>query len=78
MRCVFWPYRCHSNQLILTPTEIMLGCYQMCQALLIILQGYKDIWNSLDITHPLDSLKIWLPGSWLFSATSGNCETVLQ
>ncbi|MCZ5371822.1 hypothetical protein O5698_01740 [Escherichia coli] len=29
----------------------------MWQALLIILQGYKDIWNSLDITHPLDSLK---------------------
>ncbi|WP_396012914.1 phage tail tape measure protein [Escherichia coli] len=43
---------------ILTPTEIMLGLLsKVWQALLIILQGYKDIWNSLDITHPLDSLK---------------------
>lgn len=43
---------------ILSPLEIMIGMLSMVwRALCIIVEGYADLWNSLDISHPLDSLR---------------------
>ncbi|WNK03470.1 phage tail tape measure protein [Escherichia coli] len=43
---------------ILAPTEIMLGLLsKVWQALCIIVEGYAEIWDGIDVTRPLDSLK---------------------